>query len=107
MLFYFYCDLCLQHSPNIRWFTNKGTPLKLGCFGGESVFESGPLIDAGDCSNFVSISEGSEDEGGTGVNVGGLVFDVEAVVLNIIGNFSSLPFNPINDFHLYKIKLYK
>ena len=89
----------MQYCPNVRWLADKGTSLEFSCLGGEPIFDSGPLINARDGSNFVAVGEGGEYKGGARVNDRGLMFDVETIVFNIIGNFSCLPFDPINNFH--------
>lgn len=89
----------MKVGSDIGRFADKGISLELLSFCRDSVFDSVPFEDAGYVSFFIAGGVDMEEESGGRIDLFGRTFDVEFIVGEVIGYFSSLFIEPVNHLH--------
>lgn len=99
-----YGYFCLDDAADVRGFADEGTALEILGLGDDTVLDAGPAETARDKGLLGAVCVGGEGEESGGVEgVGGSVGDVEVVGIEVVGDASGLPGDPVYDLHIIVI----
>lgn len=94
-----YSHFGLDSGADISWLAKEGVAFELGDLWLNAVFYTGPFVGAGDDGLLITGSIGAQEETGWSVDVLGLTFYVEFVVLEVVCQLTGLFRYPVDDLH--------